>query len=144
MRVEYCLSVVLTYLHQKAMDIFQHCLRKLVPKWIPRSQNTKADNLSKLIETDNWSIEDKGFRKINARFGLFSIDRFSDEHNKKLSRFNSKFCRPATEGVNSFYFRWYGENNWLCPPISLIVIRILVNVVVHYWFLFGNQHPTGH
>ena len=64
-----CIGSSKPRLHQIAMDILQHCLLyniKLVTKWISRSQNTKADNLSKIIDTDNWSIDDKSFRNINA------------------------------------------------------------------------------
>lgn len=111
------------HLQQIAIDIFKHCLKydvKLVPKWIPREQNPIADKISKLVDTDNWSIDDKSFEIINKRFGPFSIDRFADDKNTKTKRFNSKFYCPRTGGVNAFCFDWKNENNWLCPPVSLI------------------------
>ena len=111
------------HLHQLAIDIFKLCLKndiKLVPKWIPRDLNSKADQFSKLVDTDNWSIDNVNFNELNKRFGPFTIDSFADDENKKVHRFNSKYHTPLTEGVNAFTFSWAGENNWLCPPISLI------------------------
>ena len=60
------------------------------------------------------------FHFINSRFGPFTIDRFSDDTNKKLPKFNSRYYVPGTSHVNAFTADWGSENNWLSPPISLI------------------------
>ena len=69
----------------------------------------------------------ESYTKINNRFGPFTIDRFADNVNTKVRRFNSRFYCPETENVDAFTEDWARENNWLCPPISLIgcVIRHL-------------------
>ena len=48
------------------------------------------------------------------------VDRFADEENKKLERFNYRFYCPGTSHVNSFTADWSETNNWLSPPVSLI------------------------
>ena len=60
------------------------------------------------------------FQFIAHHFGPFTIDRFADNNNSKLKRFNSKFYCPGTENVNAFTEDWSKDNNWLCPPIALV------------------------
>jgi hypothetical protein len=111
------------HLQQLAIDIFRHCLQndiKLIPRWIPRNQNTEADALSRLVDTDDWGIDDETFNYINSRFGPFTIDRFADDFNRKLQRFNSKYFVPGSSRVNAFTADWGSENNWICPPLSLV------------------------
>lgn len=111
------------HLHTLALEIFQIAIKHdiiVVPQWIPRDRNTIADFYSKFNDTDDWSIDDKGFYQIYNRFGNFTVDRFSNDINKKVSRFNSKFYCPGTSNVNAFTADWSSENNWLCHPVSLI------------------------
>ena len=100
---------------------------KLIPTWIPREGNQIADFYSKLDDSDDWSIDHRTFNAISSRYGPFTVDRFSDDLNKKLRHFNSRYYVPGTSGVNAFTMNWAGENNWLCPPVPLIpaVIRHL-------------------
>ena len=86
----------------------------------PREENEIADTLTHVNDTDNWSIDYSSFKFISKYFGPFTVDRFADSNNKKLDRFNSKHYCPGTENVNAFTENWSKENNWLCPPISLI------------------------
>ena len=111
------------HLHVIAVDVFLHCLKhniKLIPKWIPRDMNKEADDLSRVRDTDNWSIDQCSYEKINYMHGPFTYDRFADDLNCKTLKFNSKYHCPGTSGVNAFTFNWKNENNWLCPPINLI------------------------
>ena len=48
------------------------------------------------------------------------MDRFADNVNKKMKRFNSKYFCPGTNDVNAFTKDWSVDNNWLCPPVSLV------------------------
>jgi hypothetical protein len=57
-------------------------------------------------------------------WGPFTIDRFANGNNTKLTRFNSKFSDPLTEDVDAFTFDWPRDNNWLVPPVSLIAHTI--------------------
>jgi len=111
------------HLHSIALKIFEISIKHdliVEPNWIPRDQNFLADYYSKFNDTDDWSIDNNSFRIIENRFGTFTIDRFSSDTNKKVSRFNSKFYCPGTSNVNAFTADWGSENNWLCPPVSLI------------------------
>ena len=64
-------------LQKVALDIFQIAIRNdiiVVPKWIPRDQNTLADNYSRLEDIGDWSIDSKTFCFINSRFGPFTVE----------------------------------------------------------------------
>lgn len=111
------------HLQEICLDIFKFCLKrniKLIAQWIPREKNTKADELSKFNDTDDWTIDFSSFSTLKYRYGPFSIDRFADNYNKKVPRFNSKHYCPGTSAVNAFTENWSNENNWMCPPINLI------------------------
>ena len=87
------------HLQDLAIDIFKYCLAyniRLMPRWVPRELNIFADYLSKDIDTDDWSIDEATFASISAIFGPFTIDRFADDSNAKLTRFNSKYHCPGT------------------------------------------------
>lgn len=112
-----------TDLHQLSLDIFHLTTKNdiiLSPKWIPREENELADYLTHVNDSDNWSVNHSCFQFISRHFGPFTIDRFADNNNSKLKRFNSKFYCPGTENVNAFTEDWSKDNNWLCPPISLV------------------------
>ena len=51
---------------------------------------------------------------------MFTIDRFADDFNKKVNKFNSKYYCPQTQQVDAFAVDWSGEFNWLSPPVKLI------------------------
>ena len=65
-------------------------------------------------------MSDRIFHYFNKVWGPFTIDRFANGNNTKLTRFNSKFSDSLTEGVDAFTFYWSRDNNWLVPPVSLI------------------------
>ena len=110
-------------LQEIAIDIFKFCLNnniKLIAEWIPRKNNTFADRLSRFNDTDNWGIDYKTFEFLSRLHGPFTVDRFADHQNTKLQKFNSRFYCPGTSAVDTFTVNWQGENNWVCPPTSLI------------------------
>ena len=61
---------------------------------------------------------------LDAYWGPHTVDRFTDNYNVHLGRFNSRFWCPGTEAVDAFTVNWENENNWWCPPIYLI-LRVL-------------------
>ena len=140
-----------------ALDIFVICLHnniRLLPQWVPREMNSIADFYSKASDTDDWSIDSHSFVKLNRKYGPFTIDRFADNLNKKTPRFNSKFFCPGTNGVDAFTEDWRGENNWICPPVTLIgsVFRHLTRckatatVIVPVWrsaYFWPLLYPDG-
>ena len=95
--------------------------------WIPRDRNGEADFWSRVRDFDDWGISQSWFQKICTYFGVkATIDRFADDRNKKLSRFNSRFYHANAEAVDSFTQNWENEVNWVVPPIYLI------NRALHY------------
>ena len=111
------------HLQKIALEIFKICLRfdiEITTQWIPREYNQIADQISKYIDYDDWSIDYESFSYIQEKFGKFTFDRFASYTNRKVNSFNSKFYCPGTLGVDSFTCDWSNHFNWLCPPISLI------------------------
>ena len=111
-----------------ARSIYSVCIQygiSLRVEWIPRSQNEKADALSRIVDYDDWAISHTVFSRFEMLWGPHSIDRFADHENKKTIRFNSRFWNPHSESIDAFTENWAGENNWLVPPISIIAMTIL-------------------
>ena len=107
-----------------AVSISQACMSfdiAIEIEWLPRSQNEKADYLSRIVDTDDWSLSYRLFGFVESRWGPHTVDRFSSYYNAHLPRFDSRFWNPGTEAVDAFTQDWSCDNNWLCPPIPLVV-----------------------
>ena len=117
------------HLQKIAIDIFNTCVQydiRISPTWVPREQNKVADYYSKIIDTDNWSIDDVSFSNICSQLGWCDFDRFADNLNARCSKFNSKYYCVGTHGVDAFTQDWSSASlNWLSPPISLIIPSII-------------------
>ena len=111
------------HLHEFAMSVFSVCFAhniQLHLEWIPREMNQQSDYLSKIVDYGDWRISDAFFQYLQWLWGPFSVDRFANYQNAKLTRFNSKFWNPNSEAVNCFSVSWTGENNYLVPPVHLV------------------------
>eukprot|EP00731_Ephydatia_muelleri_P008538 Em0004g876a len=111
-------------LQEQALKVFETCIIhqiRLEPEWIPRAQNELADFISRIVDYDDWQISPALFYYLEEAWGPYSVDRFADNFNTQLSRFNSRFACPGSEAVDTFTVHWGGgENNWWCPPPSLV------------------------
>ena len=144
-------------LHDIAIDIFFHCMKyniKLQPEWIPRELNCDADYYSKIHDSDSWGVDRNTFDFISSQFGPFSVDRFADDRKKLLPTFNYRYYCPGTSHVNSFTADWSHDNNWLCPPVSLVgstlrqlgLCKARGTLLVPYWessYFWPLLRPTG-
>ena len=86
-------------LHQLALRVFQVCLKfciSLEVKWIPRDLNTRADAISKLIDHDDYTINDAIFQRIDHFWGPILL-RFACSYNAYLSTFNTRFFQNGCE-----------------------------------------------
>ena len=115
-------------LQEEALAVFSIAAQNLIriePQWIPRSENQKADYLSRLQDTDDWKVQPFVFSELDRLWGPHTIDRFANQLNTQLARFNSRWWCPNTEAVDAFTCDWGGDINWVCPPPYLIprVIR---------------------
>jgi len=93
----------------------------LWPVWLSRSANTIADSMSRSPERDDWALLPSCFDDLDALWGPHTVDRFATHYNAQLPQFNSKVWCPGTSGINCFLQDWSTDNNWLCPPVSLVV-----------------------
>ena len=111
------------HLQKQALQIYHLCATqgvKMEMEWIPRSLNEKSDLLSHVIDHDDWAITDHIFYRLEHLWGPHSINRFADHLNCKLPRFNSKYWVPGSENEDCFVCDWKHDNNYACPPVSLI------------------------
>ncbi len=108
-----------------ALSICQTCLAHNVHiemEWVPRSENERADNLSRILDQDDWAVSDYMFSFLDNLWGPHTVDRFASYYNNKTPRFNSRYWNPGCEAIDTFTVDWVLENNWVVPPISLIML----------------------
>lgn len=131
-------------LQSLSIGLHEFCSQKnidLQVQWIARAFNQEADALSREVDGDDWGVTDAFFRYIDGIWGPHTVDRFADNMNTKIARFNSKYWCVSSEQVDAFSRSWKDENNWLVPPITLVV-QVLKHVrssqcmgtlIVPYW-----------
>ena len=110
-----------------ATNILQICLEKNIQlsiDWVPRDSNIEADALSKIIDSDDWSIQDHIFHLLNVRHGPFTLDAFASNITTHVPKFYSKFWCHGTAGVDAFAYTWRGENCWVVPPPKPVPLTI--------------------
>ena len=111
-------------LHQLALLINNKSVDlniSLSPVWIPRDKNQQADALSRLVDWDDWAIHPSFFRWIKFKLQTeIDFDRFADNVNTQVEKFNSKYWVPGSAGVDALAQNWLGFKNWAVPPIALI------------------------
>ncbi len=114
----------------------------------------QVDYLSKLPDTDNWSVDNKSFEDFHMDFH-FEVDLFADDQNKKVIKFVSKCYHKDALAVDAFSIDW-NFMAWVCPPVSLL-LRVIQRIRTSncqglliapnwpasefYWELFENGHP---
>jgi len=145
------------HLHSVAVEILllcrQHCII-LLPVWISRKHNTLADKMSRIPDRDDWALEPRWFMELDRLWGPHTCDRFATQYNAQLSCFNSKVWSPGTSGVDCLLQDWSHDNNWLCPPVHLILQavahaqrqRAQATLVVPLWesaFYWPTLCPQG-
>ena len=119
-------------LHSIALDIFDFCRNfnvRFVSQWVPRELNTRADDISYIIDFDDWYTTQGFFAHLDHIWGPHTVDRFPNALNAHLPRFNSRFRVPGREAVDAFSVSWAAENNWLVPPVHCI-IRVIQHLLV--------------
>ncbi|VDI20858.1 Hypothetical predicted protein [Mytilus galloprovincialis] len=113
----------------------------LLPQWVPREKNVKADQISKSVDCDDWGIDPEVYSVLDNLWGPHTVDRFASDYNTKCLVFNSKHWCPNTSGINAFDQDWKSEINWIVPPPSLVSKCIqkmrqeksIGTLIVPYW-----------
>ena len=98
-------------LQSEAKRIFEVCVHhgiSIEPEWVPRFSNEQADYLSRIVDFDDWSVSPHIFRFLDLKWGPHSIDRFADEHNHLLPRFDSRFWNPYCEAMDRYLYKVVG------------------------------------
>ena len=90
-------------------------------QWIPRSLNVYADNISRIIDHDDWSITSEFYDHLNSMYDPFTLDCLAFSNTAKCRKFYSKFWCPGTSGVDAFSFDWSNENCWLVPSVYSVI-----------------------
>ena len=93
--------------------------------WVPRKQNQYADDLSRLDDSDDWSVATEWFHYIAENFHFFpNIDCFASASNSQVPRYNSKFFEYLAEATDAFAQEWQYDRKRAVPPIYEIT-RVL-------------------
>ncbi|XP_063416792.1 uncharacterized protein LOC134699035 [Mytilus trossulus] len=131
-------------LQKLALDIFSTCIKHNVNidmVWIPRTENERADYLSRIIDSDDWAISEFVFQIVESLWGPHEVDWFASDDNFKLHVFYSRFWNENSSGVDAFTVDWRGINGLFVPPVSLIP-RVLMymrqckavgTLILPYW-----------
>ena len=114
--------------------MIRHQIR-IEPEWIPREENEMADYCSRIIDYDDWMLDPELFSMLDELWGLHTIDRFANVDNTQTEQFNSRFWCLGSEAVDAFTLDWLAENNWLCPPMSLVPCKAQGTLNVPLWRL---------
>ena len=117
-------------LHRLVIKIFQFCAEhsiRLEVQWIPRTENEKADYISRLLDFDDWQITHDLFLSLEELWGPHTVDCFANYYTAKLPRFFSRFWNnPGVSGIDFFAQELSTENCLVVPPVSLVAR------VIHY------------
>ena len=92
----------------------------LAIEWVPRESNTLADDISKLLVPNDYSISSHYFAKLDVKWGPHTCDTFSSNENNQCQKFYSLHWCRGTSGVNGFVFDWSLDNSWIHAPFRLI------------------------
>jgi hypothetical protein len=79
-------------------------------EWVPREGNTLADELSKLLISDDSMSSREVFQQFEERFGPHTLDIFASWSNIRCERFYSLHKCRRTLGVSDFAFDSGGES----------------------------------
>ena len=92
---------------------------RLEVKWIPRTENEKADYVSRLVDFDDWQITHDLFQSLEQLWGPHTLHYFANYYTTKLPRFFSRFWNPGTSGIDFFAQDLSSENCLVVPPVAL-------------------------
>jgi hypothetical protein len=95
----------------------------VLPRWVPRSENIRADALSHVMEFlphYDYGLRPRVFRKVEKAWGPFTVDAFASSHSARLPRFWTKFHTPEAEWCNAFSASWALERVFAFPDPNLV------------------------
>jgi hypothetical protein len=104
-------------------EFFWLCLSHKIPilvEWVPREINAFANDTSKWLIPDDYSISCPCFSMMDHKWGPHTCDAFSTNENNNCSKFYSLYWCRGTSGVNGFGFDSSFDNCWIHAPFRHI------------------------
>ena len=98
----------------------KRCRATLKALHIPGEFNTRADELSRLNPTTEWSLHPEAFQHLEKLWGQHTVDRFATNSNHRLPRYNPRFYHPQAEATDAMSQNWSQENNYINPPFRVL------------------------
>jgi hypothetical protein len=100
----------------------QEAACSLLPvEYVNTKDNDWADARSREFDMSDWEISDAVWRLIDQRWGPHTWDRFAAVTNTRCSKFTARFYQPGCHWPDSLTQDWSGENNYACPPETLLL-----------------------
>ena len=111
--------------HGVAVKIEEICRKyqiRLETFWLSRDSKEIefCDQWSKEVDTADYWIEMKDFRRIEERYGPFSADYFASDRSWRKKPFFAKFGVGESSGLDAFSVGWKYGTGYFHPPVGLV------------------------
>ena len=107
-----------------AVEIWSWCLvRNLIihTEHLPGRENICADWESRhTADSSDWRLNQGVFRKLDEKFGPFTIDLFPSRTNHQVEIYCSWRPDPTAWAVDALSVSWKGFNLYMFPPFAVI------------------------
>lgn len=88
--------------------------------WIPSEANVIPDFLSRFVDVNDWGVTDHTWDVIRNEWPDLQVDRFADQYNARLRRWNSRWAHPQSDAANALAQDWTGTFSYVCPPMAMV------------------------
>lgn len=119
-------------LQEIAQEIWNFCADASIHAeffWVAREFNVEADEASRIIDLDDWSVTDEVFSELEDAWGTCTIDTFASSVSSKCEKFISRAYDPSAVSFNAFASQslpwWTNEFAWWVPPPYLIARTVI-------------------
>lgn len=110
--------------HEVTVEIWEFCIQRniyLSANYIPGSQNTNADKLSReVVDRHDWMLKPDIFHIIQEKYPSIEIDLFASRHTNQVPLYVSWHPDPSAFATDAFSFNWSNIVFFAFPPFSLI------------------------
>ena len=89
-------------------------------RWVRREEIQDADDLSKFVDTMDFSLTPSSKKYVLRAFGPVDIDAFAAPHNAVLPRFFARFDAHTAEAVDSLAQDWSSDALFVLPDFHKI------------------------
>ena len=124
-------------IHAAARQVWSAAIeagKELIPAWLPRETDEIriCDDLSKLVQAQDWQLDVSVFAELVRRYGEPSVDAFADPGNAQVARYYTRFHIRGTAGVDAFTQDWAAEELvYAFPPFSMVGRTVRYAIMMH-------------